>query len=152
MKKKETIKEKLKSKISDKKSKWIDDAKYYEENEAWLEKSARIALKILRHLRINKISQIQLAENLSVSPQYISKILKGNENLSLETICKIEKALGINIIEVVSFESKIEISNDSTKNYKRILKADTTNIIKGKTTVYGAYQNYNANNNALKVA
>ena len=30
--------------------------------------------------------------------QYISKVLKGKKNMSLETICKIENALGIEII------------------------------------------------------
>ena len=31
--------------------------------------------------------------------QYISKVLKGKKNMSLETICKIENALGIEIIK-----------------------------------------------------
>ena len=40
-----------------------------------------------------KISQKQLAERMNCSQQYISKILKGKENLSLETLTKIENAL-----------------------------------------------------------
>ncbi len=39
------------------------------------------------------------------SAQYINKVVKGGENLGLETICKIEKALGINLISVPQFES-----------------------------------------------
>lgn len=31
--------------------------------------------------------------------QYISKLLKGEENLSLETICKLEDALNIAILQ-----------------------------------------------------
>ena len=31
--------------------------------------------------------------------QYVSKVLKGRENLSLETLCKIENALGIRILQ-----------------------------------------------------
>jgi plasmid maintenance system antidote protein VapI len=118
MKKIDTIKEKLQGKISSKKSKWLDDAKYSEENEAWFERSAQIALKILRHLRTNKISQIKLAESLLVSPQYVSKIVKGKENLSLETISKIEKALGISLIEVISFETKINVLDNMFRNQK----------------------------------
>ena len=37
---------------------------------------------------------------MDVSPQYVSKIVKGKENLSLETIWKIEEALGITLISV----------------------------------------------------
>lgn len=151
MEKEKTIKEKLQGKISDKKSKWLDDARYYEENEAWLEKSAQIALKILRHLRTNKISQLQLAESLLVSPQYVSKIVKGKENLSLETICKIEKALGMNLIEVASFESKMNISESILKNRKVISRIDAINIFKG-SALYSTYENYSDNSKDLKVA
>ncbi len=45
-----------------------------------------------------KISQKQLAERMNCSQQYISKILKGKENLSLETLTKIENALDIQIL------------------------------------------------------
>lgn len=37
---------------------------------------------------------------MDVSPQYVNKIVKGKENLSLETIAKIEEALGISLISV----------------------------------------------------
>ena len=45
-----------------------------------------------------KITQKQLAERMNCSQQYISKILKGKENLSLETLTKIENALDIQIL------------------------------------------------------
>lgn len=40
-----------------------------------------------------------LAEKMDCTQQYISNILKGEKNMSLETICKIESALGIDIIK-----------------------------------------------------
>ena len=46
-----------------------------------------------------EINQKQLAEKMNCSRQYISKVLKGRENLSLETLAKIENALGISIIK-----------------------------------------------------
>lgn len=46
-----------------------------------------------------KLSQKQLAERMDVSPQQISKIVKGQENLTLETISNLEIALGIQIID-----------------------------------------------------
>ena len=39
----------------------------------------------------------QLSELMSCSQQYVSKVLKGQENLSLETMSKIEACLGIQI-------------------------------------------------------
>lgn len=40
-----------------------------------------------------------VAERMGCSQQYISRILKGTENLSIETIFKIESALGLQILE-----------------------------------------------------
>ena len=93
MEKKREITNKLKSRISNKKSTWLKQAEYYEKNKDWMDNSAFIAIKILRHLRVNNITRKDLAEKLNVSPQYMNKIVKGKENLSLETICKIEKVL-----------------------------------------------------------
>ena len=45
------------------------------------------------------MSQKQLAEKMNCSPQYISKVVRGRENLSLETLTKIENALEISIIK-----------------------------------------------------
>jgi len=81
-------------------STWLEDAKWRQANADWLDFSAAIATKILRFLRENRITQKELAERLGFSPQYVNKIVKGSENLTLETICKIQKALKITLIEV----------------------------------------------------
>jgi ribosome-binding protein aMBF1 (putative translation factor) len=90
------------------KSPWLEDAKWRIENEAWLDKSAMIALRILREIRrqkpINGMTQKVLAERMGVSPQYINKLVKGQENLTLETIASIEKVLGISLIEIPSIK------------------------------------------------
>ena len=39
-----------------------------------------------------------MAERLDCSQQYVSKILKGTENLSLETLVKLESAIGEQLI------------------------------------------------------
>ena len=44
------------------------------------------------------MSQKQLAELMGCSQQYVSKVLKGQENLSLETLSKIERCLNLQII------------------------------------------------------
>jgi plasmid maintenance system antidote protein VapI len=43
-------------------------------------------------------SQKELAIQMSVSPQQISKIVRGSENLTLESLVKIEKVLGIQLL------------------------------------------------------
>ena len=90
--------------ISDKKSGWLDDAVWMESNQAWLDKSAHIAIRILSEIHrqkpVNGMTQKKLAEAMDVSPQYINKIVKGKENLTLETISKIESVLGIKLISV----------------------------------------------------
>jgi transcriptional regulator with XRE-family HTH domain len=49
-------------------------------------------------LKAQGLTQKDLAERLNVTPQQISKIVKGEENLTLETITNLELALGIHII------------------------------------------------------
>jgi transcriptional regulator with XRE-family HTH domain len=44
------------------------------------------------------LTQKSLAEKMGCSQQYVSKILKGRENLSIETLCKIETALELSLL------------------------------------------------------
>lgn len=90
-------------------SKWQEKAKWRETNESWLDKSAEIALKILRSMRANNMSQKELANILGVSAQYVNKIVKGKENLTLETICNIERVLKIELIVIPSFHMKTKL-------------------------------------------
>lgn len=83
-------------------SPWLEKAKFRRMNEAWLDDSAKIALVILKHLKKNNISQARLAELIEVQPQQVSKIVKGQENLTLKTIKKIENALDIKLIDVIA--------------------------------------------------
>ena len=50
-------------------------------------------------MKYQNISRQELAERMGCSPQYVSRLLKGEENLSLETICKLEEALNIAILQ-----------------------------------------------------
>lgn len=81
---------------------WRNNTLYKKENRGWLKKSAGIALLLLDVLDNRKMSQSELAVKLKVSRQQISKILKGQENLTLETIAKLESVLGTELIKVSS--------------------------------------------------
>ena len=74
-------------------SKWRENAEWRMANKSWLRYSQKIAMQMLDKMEQMKITQKQLAERMNCSQQYISKILKGKENLSLETLTKIENAL-----------------------------------------------------------
>jgi ribosome-binding protein aMBF1 (putative translation factor) len=80
-------------------SNWKEKLNYYLENENWLDKSADIAFSVLEALDNLGESQAWLAEKLGVNQQYISQIVKGNENLSLSTIYNLEEVLGIRLLE-----------------------------------------------------
>ena len=101
------LKEKL-SKIASKQpaSRWKEKAKYRRDNREWLKKSAVIAVKILDALKEQSLSQRDLAQRMNISPQQINKIVKGTENLTLETISNLEAALGIVIIDGITGHKK----------------------------------------------
>ena len=102
--------------VSPEKSGWLEKAQWREDNQAWLDKSALIAMKVLRAISDQNTNQKKLAEKMKVSSQYINKIVKGSENLSLETISKLETALGIHLIEIVGFSSLPDIEiNESVQ-------------------------------------
>jgi ribosome-binding protein aMBF1 (putative translation factor) len=93
------LKEKLSNLASDRPSDWKAKTKYRRENREWLRKSAAIAVQVLDALKAQDLSQKDLAERMNVSPQQVNKIVKGQENLTLETISNLEIALGIQIID-----------------------------------------------------
>ena len=79
-------------------SKWCENAQWRMQNKSWLRYSQRIAIMMLSKMDELGMSQKQLSELMGCSQQYVSKVLKGQENLSLETISKIERCLGIQIL------------------------------------------------------
>ncbi|MGM9847116.1 MAG: helix-turn-helix domain-containing protein [Muribaculaceae bacterium] len=80
-------------------TKWREDAEKRRTNKEWLRYSQNIAMRMLDKMEADGITQKQLAERMDCSQQYVSKILKGRENLSLETMAKIESALGITVMQ-----------------------------------------------------
>lgn len=78
-------------------SNWKDKARQRNVDKLWLKKSRAIAFRVLDALKAKKMTQVQLAKLLDVSPQQVNKIVKGRENLTLETISKLEDALSISL-------------------------------------------------------
>lgn len=95
-----TNKEKFLELVSKEKSNTAEKIEWRVQNRLWLRKSQKIALKILSLLDEKNMSQKDLANLLDVSPQQISKWVKGKENFQLETISRIETALDTTLIHV----------------------------------------------------
>ena len=79
-------------------SKWQEEAEWRRDNWSWLQHSQKIAVKVLLQMKKQGLIQKALAERMDCTQQYVSKILKGKENLSLETLSKLEDALGLVLI------------------------------------------------------
>ena len=86
---------------SDEPSDWrVEEEKIrHAKSKGWLQYSRKIAIKVAVAMKQQGLSRQDVADRMGCSPQYISKLLKGTENLSLETICKLEDALNIAILQ-----------------------------------------------------
>jgi len=65
---------------------------------AMLRESQHIAIKVLMKLDESGWSQKDLAKAMGVTPQQISKIVSGRENLTIETQIKLQNILDIPIL------------------------------------------------------
>ena len=88
----------LKAHQSETPSKWREEAQWRRDNWSWLQHSQKIAVKVLLQMELEGLTQKALAERMDCTQQYVSKILKGKENMSLDTLSKLENALGITLI------------------------------------------------------
>lgn len=94
----EKIVKKLREHKSPTSGKWRAAAEERRANRGWLRHSRSIAITMHEKMREEGITQTELAERMGCNQQYVSKLLKGSENLTLETISKIEGALDLNFI------------------------------------------------------
>lgn len=132
------LRDKIKKITSDEPSNWKEKAQL-RKNTPWLrEYSSKIARRILSAIEGNKdLNQVKLAESLNVTPQQISKIVKGQENMTLETIYKLSKALNFELISFPEYKYSYAYSqtinsndflNEITNDSKRIF-GNTTGVI-----------------------
>lgn len=94
---------------------WLTQAKFELEHEDELLECRRIVLKIVRYMKDNHLTQKELASRLNVTPQYINKLLHGQDlDLKISTVIRYGRLLGVKLIEVPTDKPK----NDTTKiNY-----------------------------------
>lgn len=81
-------------------SSFLDEAMWRRENASWLRWSRQLAVILIGYMQDNGMKRADLASKLGVSPQYVSKLLSGTENLSFKSIANIEDKLGITCLSV----------------------------------------------------
>lgn len=89
----------LESHQSPTRSRFAENARWRKENAGWLRWSRNVALAIIDYMQANDLKRADIAKRLNVSPQYVSRLLSGTENLSFKSIANIEEKLGINCME-----------------------------------------------------
>lgn len=100
-------KEKFKALVSTEKTNTIAKNRARIKSRAMLREAQSIALKVLDRLDELNWSQRELAKQLEVSPQQITKIVSGQENLTLATQTKLQELLDIPILASY-YEKKFE--------------------------------------------
>lgn len=113
-----TNKDKFLALVSEEDSKVLDKNRDRIRNRAMLRESQQIALKVLLKLDELGWTQKELANRMDVSPQQISKIVSGKENLTIESQIKLQTILDIPILAsyyeqqmeemILSFEKRID--------------------------------------------
>ena len=80
-------------------SRWREDAQWRRDNEYWLKYARYITLQVLRAMEEQFITQVELAKRMGCTQQYVSNLLKGSSNMTLETIARLENALSIDLVK-----------------------------------------------------
>jgi transcriptional regulator with XRE-family HTH domain len=122
----------MKSKLRNKETKAIQkkffhDIEFRVANRKWLRYSSQVARRVIAAMKSKEnLTQLQLAKQINVSPQRISKILKGQDNLTLSTIAKLSEALGTELIEFPKYEYQNAIGTN--RNTLRAIYPSTNRI------------------------
>ena len=100
-------------------------ARSRKENRDWLRMSQDIALSLHYYLRTSNMTQKELAEKMGVSAVYVGKLLKGGENLTLETISKIQKVIGEELVFVAKpYINRVSVSFPILKFSENAVKSE----------------------------
>lgn len=94
-------------------SKWRRDAQWRKDNERWLKYARTITMMVMQAMDKQSVTQSTLAERMGCTQQYISNLLKGSSNMTLETIARIEDALQINILQSILVPVHIHYLSDN---------------------------------------
>lgn len=124
-------------------SRWREDAQWRRDNAFWLKYSRMIALRVLESMDEQSMTQVQLAQRMGCSQQYVSTLLKGNSNMTLETIARLEIALNLDILQS-SFSSVSGYGTALSSTRRRFLSepgVSKNTMIEGSESCVDGYGN-----------
>jgi transcriptional regulator with XRE-family HTH domain len=142
------LNDKIKEITSKTPSNWKRRAEF-RKNNRWLIYSAKIASRILAAIETKSdVNQAKIAKELQVSPQHVSKIVQGKENLTLESIYKISQVLGVELISFPEYKDTYDfiipqkydmlaIEGGSENQAMKIITTQATSL-----TYFGGYVMY----------
>ena len=99
-------------------SRWRDNAQWRKDNEFWLTYAQHITILFLRRMEEQSVTQVELARRMGCTQQYVSNLLKGSSNMTLETIARLEKALDLDLLK----SSLSDTTQFTSSNHQHIIK------------------------------
>lgn len=117
-----TNKERFLQLVSHHDPKTMEMVKYRVENRYWIRESQKIAMAVIFRLEALGWTQKQLSNEMNVSPQYISKLLTGQENLTLETLMKLQTILDIPLLATSQAEYISKLTSTIAKLEKKVVR------------------------------
>ena len=80
---------------------WMKEDEVAKKNEEKVRATTRIILRLIDYMESHQMSQTDLARKLNVTPQYINKLLHGQDSsFRIETAIEYGRLLGITLIEI----------------------------------------------------
>lgn len=118
----------LNTKVTKTATRWKVRAKDDRIKRRKITRAQRFALSLLEYMDTHNLKQKDLAEKMDVSPQQVSKILRAKENLTFETIDKIEDALQVDIPAPFIQEKKNIISKKVGSTMQVVHRSNNKNV------------------------
>ena len=135
-----SLREKL-DKIAEKdSSNWLEETGKQLVEQGARKKARQLALLVLQFLHQQGMTQTQLAERMGVSRQQVTKIVKGQENFTFETIDKLEKALGVTLMTIESPKQATAFERTRVTGTVRVRGGDGR--IRGRDTQVGFFRSH----------
>jgi len=78
----------------------LERLKERQKNQAWRTQAIKLGIRIIDQLKAKGMTQKELAEKLDKKPQWISRIVKGKENMTLATMVAIQEQLDMQLISL----------------------------------------------------
>ena len=101
-----------------------------------------ITLRVMRAMDEQSVTQVELAKRMGCTQQYVSNLLKGSSNMTLETIARLENALGIDLVKLaLTYVSGHGSSVPSRPQYLSDSAGEKHDVTKGDQDLEGLKNN-----------